>query len=721
MNFPVFWRRARSGPSSEGASSTARLFSWRAVLGVLGLAALAWSGALLLVSTIAHSGRWDLPSGKLLETILSSCQIEHVSRGSIATEHMICPTRLGAHEFPQVLKDALVASEDERFFSHGALEMRSTARAAWQYFLGNRQGGSTLTQQFARTLLLKKEDSLQRKLLEAVLAVRISALLSRQDILTRYMNVVPQARNMYGFDDPARFYFGVRVQDLTLAEAALLVGMLPEPNNRDPKNNPGAALNGALEVVDLMLAQNKITADAAEAARGELKRRVVGGRLRRGDERYARLEYRPYRDLALREARAGGIELAADYRLIVYLDGEFQRNLAAQICAIAGKHQAAGFFMRPSGQVLAVSGSCTYSGAWNRATDIARSIGSTGKLFPLIGVREASMSMRELVSTRPLRRPDWPSESNGSCLKRRAVTLDFALAQSCNRPWTEIAMRFGERLKAIVKRFGIDPPDAPALVPIGGIHTSPMKLTQAYAALDNDGLLPQVRFLVAVIGAKGNLLGVPPIKEMPRVMSPKVAATVLQDLRGPVRSGTARSANSVHALVYGKTGTSSRNEDALFVGLTRDFVGSFWLGYDRPAPMPGAHGGGEPAKAFAAITNFHYLKLARAELIAKREPKDEWSKFRKIAPPEPLRSALVFGAMLTMCLWLARKPQHTDAIQAAPSPEDAKHVGGEAADPEPATMPEPATTPESEPPVPSEDVVVDGPWGRVTEAQSSSL
>ena len=106
------------------------------------------------------------------------------------------------------------------------------------------------------------------------------------------------------------------------------------------------------------------------------------------------------------------MELAADYRLIVYMDGEFQRNLAAQVCAIAGKHQAAGFFMRPSGQVLAVSGSCSYSGAWNRAADIARSIGSTGKLFPLIGVREASMSMRELVSTRPLRWPDWPSESN---------------------------------------------------------------------------------------------------------------------------------------------------------------------------------------------------------------------------------------------------------------------------------------------------------------------
>ena len=116
-----------------------------------------------------------------------------------------------------------------------------------------------------------------------------------------------------------------------------------------------------------MLAQNKITDDAAEKAREELKRRVVGGRLRRGNEVYARFEYRPYRDLALREARASGSDLAADYRLVVYIDAEFQSRLAAQICVIAGKHQSAGVFMRPSGEVLAVSGSCTYSGEWNRA------------------------------------------------------------------------------------------------------------------------------------------------------------------------------------------------------------------------------------------------------------------------------------------------------------------------------------------------------------------
>ena len=179
-------------------------------------------------------------------------------------------------------------------------------------------------------------------------------------------------------------------------------------------------------------------------------------------------------------------------------------------------------------------------------------------------------------------------------------------------------MRLGQRVIEIVRRFDITPPNAPSLVPIGGVQTSPMKLAQAYAALENGGMLPQIRFLRAAIGPRGNIVGLPVRKDGPRVMSSATASSVLQALRGPVKRGTARGANSAHALVYGKTGTSSRNEDALFVGLTQDFVGSIWLGHDRPAPMPGVHGGGTPAKSFSKLTDFYYVRLAQDALRGKR-------------------------------------------------------------------------------------------------------
>jgi penicillin-binding protein 1A len=643
-------------PAPTGARSIPWAPALRVAVGTILIAVLIRSSILLLVGLAAQSDRWHLPNGELLEAILSSCQVEHSRRAGIDAEHMICPARLAAHEFPRALRDAVIASEDERFFSHGAVDFRSSMRAAWYSMSGDRQGGSTITQQLARSLLLRKEDSFERKVLEAVAAIRIFAILSRDEILTRYLNAVPHARNMSGFDEPAHHYFGVGVQDLTLAEAALLVGMLPEPNNRDPFKAPADAFDAAVGVLQRMHQQHKITADQAAGAEQELRRRVLGGNLRRGDKTYARIEYRPYRDLAMREAQANGIALPGDYRLIVYLDAAFQQTLMAQICAIAGPHQAAGFFMRPSGEVLATAGSCRYTGAWNRAADIARSIGSTGKLFPLIGAHEAGISLKYPVSTRPLRRPNWPAEPNSRCLARSKVRLDFALTYSCNRPWAEMAVRMGPRLDGIIERFDLAAPKSAALVPLGGINTSPLKLTRAYAALRNGGVLPPVRFLRAAIGPKGNVIGMPAAKAERRAMSQATAAAVLQDLRGPVRRGTARAANSVHALVYGKTGTSSRNMDALFVGLTQDFVGSIWLGHDRPSPMQGVHGGGAPAQAFARLTDFYYLRLAEARFRQHREEiaSGEWGKLRSLAPREPtIRNLAVLGSMGMSCWLLA--------------------------------------------------------------------
>lgn len=647
MIFAVLRRPSNGEIEDEGAA-------WRRVLRagitVLVLPILGLGITVALAKVIAQSNSWDLPGGRLLDTILSSCQFEHLNAAGIDVEHMICPTRLAAGEFPQVLKDAVIASEDERFFSHGAIDFPSTVRAAWRSLLGNRQGGSTITQQLARSMLLKKEDSAERKLLEAVLAIRIFARLTRAEIHTRYMNIVPHARNMYGFDDPARYYFGVGVQELTLAESALLVGMVPEPNNRDPLRAQDAAVESAVGVLQSMVAEEMITTEQAAQAEGELKRRIRNGKLRRGDKVYSRFEYRPYRDLAMREAKADGIKLPADYRLIVFMDPGFQSSLQTQICSITGPHQAAGAFMRPNGEVLALTGSCTYTGEWNRATDIARSIGSTGKLFPLIGAHEEGVSLNQRVSTWPLRPPRWPAEPNPLCRKRAKVSLEFALVQSCNRPWTEVAMRLGPRVLEIVRRFGITPPNAPSLVPIGGVQTSPMKLAQAYAALENDGKLPQVRFLIAAIGPRGNILGLPATKQGPRVMSRVTAAAVLQGLRGPVKRGTARVANSVHALVYGKTGTSSRNEDALFVGLTQDFVGSIWLGHDRPSPMPGIHGGGMPARTFSKLTDFYYVRLARTRFTeAGASP---WGRLRAFASRQPGITALTALGSLLMTFLL---------------------------------------------------------------------
>jgi penicillin-binding protein 1A len=179
-----------------------------------------------------------------------------------------------------------------------------------------------------------------------------------------------------------------------------------------------------------------------------------------------------------------------------------------------------------------------------------------------------------------------------------------------------------------------------------------MKLARAYATLRNGGVLPEVRYLQAAIGPKGNILGIPAEKAARRAMSTATASTVLQDLRGPVKRGTARAANSVHALVYGKTGTSSRNVDALFVGLTQDFVGSFWLGHDRPAPMPGVHGGGTPARAFSKLTDFYYVRAAQAR-FARQQQEVAGGEWGRIVPRRhTVHKIAILGSMLTSCFLL---------------------------------------------------------------------
>lgn len=395
-----------------------------------------------------------------------------------------------------------------------------------------------------------------------------------------------------------------------MAEAALLVGMLPAPNLRDPTADQDKAQERALEagerVLERMRDQQMISAAQYTRSARELRVRIFENKLTRGKAEYERLEFRPYRDFVVDELAQRGVTLPEDYRLLTNMDPRLQVWTVEQTAEIAGDHQAAGVFLRPSGELLAISGSRDYAeNSFNRAFKSVRSIGSTGKLFPMIGAHERPNVLRRKFSTQPVRDGDWPSEPNRRCAGN--VSLHYALTQSCNRPFTWLAQELGPNLTTIVKRFELKAPDSPLLVPLGGIETSPLLLARAYASLANGGQLPKVRGLVAMLGRSGKVeVAAPEAVSLP-VMTPATAKALLTDLRGPVESGTARNSASRHTMVYGKTGTSTANHDAWFVGVTRDYVGTFWIGDDRPQPMPGMTGGGLPARAFARVTDAYYL------------------------------------------------------------------------------------------------------------------
>jgi penicillin-binding protein 1A len=451
------------------------------------------------------------------------------------------------------------------------------------------------------------------------LAPRIERVLTKPEILAAYMNVVPHARGMNGFDAAARYFFGVPVNAIRLEEAALLVGMLPAPNDRDPARNPQAALESATRVLERMFEQDRISEAREQAAVSELTRRLEGGGLLRGHATIAKVEIRPYRDLAIAEAAHRGADVEDDYRLIVIMDPAVQGWVVDATERIAGPNQAAGVFIRPTGEVLGIAGSRDYvESSLNRAYRTRQQIGSTGKLFVLVAAYEYGISPNREFPSRSLDGRGWPAEPSRLC-KGRDMTLTEALTHSCNRPFTWAAYELAHRLTTVVDRFDLTPPDAPALVPLGGIETSPLRLARAYAAVANKGRLPRIRSLIAALGRRGNVLYAP-ASYSEAVMSPEIALRVRQALRSPVEAGTARLADSSHAIVYGKTGTTSRDKDALFVGLTNDYVGAFWIGDDHGQGMDHVVGGGAPARAFGWVTDAYYTSKAELVVRPDRDP-----------------------------------------------------------------------------------------------------
>jgi len=549
-----------------------------------------------------------LPSGEVLREALRSCQFVRYS----GREYTLCPQRLAYRDFPKHLANALIASEDRAFFEHHGIDKRAILHAALTNIgrslrerrLVTRRGGSTITQQFARTLFLDERAGFGRKLEEVALAPRIEATLSKRQILAGYMNIVPHARGMNGFDAAARHFFGVPVGSVDLAEAALLVGMLPAPNDRDPVRRPEPAYEAAVRVLERMEDQGMIGGAELKRAESLLRSRILGRKLKRGRTALRHEETRPYRDLAVAEAKQNGAPLDDDYRLISHMDPGLQDRIVDATRRIAGRYQAAGVFIRPTGEVLGIAGSRDYvESSLNRAFQSTQPIGSTGKLFVLVAAHESALDPKRQFSDRPLRDGGWPAEPNRQC--RHDMTLAQAFAESCNRPFAWAAVELENKLTRVVNRFELKPPDAPVLVPLGGIEASPLMLARSYAAVANDGGLPPVRALVAALGRAGNILHTPST-DAQRVMSSEAAAAVLRTLRAPVHHGTARHAASRRAVVYGKTGTTTGNQDALFVGMTKDFVGAFWVGADNNRSMRGVVGSGAPAKAFARVTDAYY-------------------------------------------------------------------------------------------------------------------
>ncbi|MFN5193635.1 MAG: transglycosylase domain-containing protein [Cyanobacteriota bacterium] len=574
---------------------------------VLGLGAMAGGGLLLLAI-----GSLTIPIRGSLATVRGPLVLYDARSRPVTTAEGRQHRELdGLTAFPPVLIRALLASEDSRFWWHPGVDPIGTARALVTNVLGGRvlEGGSTLTQQLARSLYpesVGEGETLERKWRELLVALQLEARFSKRDLLLSYLNRVYLGVG-WGFEDASRRYFGRSASDLDLEQAALLVGLLPSPNGYDPCLDPQAALDARNRVLAKMVETGRIGADDARAAR----RRPI--RLASTACRASQAKTVPYysdqvrRDLA---ALVGG-EVAAEGNFLIdtHLDpviqAEVERLLRRRLEGSRDLRVGQGAVVvldSRSGGIVAIAGGRDYrQSQFNRATMALRQPGSTFKLMTYAAALERGLRPTDRIACGTL---NWQGQTfAGGC--GGSLSLTQGLAVSSNT----VALRLGQRvgLDTVVQKardLGITAPlqPVPGLV-LGQSEVTLLELTGAYAAGANDGIwhapstirrvtdaeicpdsLGEQRSGTGRCGreANGDRAAVIPGR---RVMASSSARSLQSMLRAVVRSGTGGAA-SLGGREGGKTGTTNRGRDLLFVGFDpgRHLVAGIWLGNDDNTP-----------------------------------------------------------------------------------------------------------------------------------------
>ena len=488
------------------------------------------------------------------------------------------------------LQHAFIAIEDHRFFKHPGVDPIALGRAAIHDIrsAGPTQGGSTLTQQLARTLFLSNKRSLDRKVREAVLALMIEFALTKQQILELYLNRIYLSGGVYGVETMSQRLFGKRARDLNLAESALIAGLARAPSTLSPWSNLDGAMARSRVVLTRMREEGLITAQQERAAmQTRLKiRPFTGGPNPRGG--YAKEYLRQlFRD------QFGG-DHPPDWRVQTTFVPEIQRIAERAIDDSLRRFnkpalQVALVALDPrTGDIVALVGGRDFTKSqFNRAIRSKRQPGSAFKPFLYAAALERGFTpvsvLQGLTTIAPQGPDEWaPRNANGATSD--ALTLRAALLESDNRAATLLQQRIGSGpVLRLASTAGMhDLPDVPSLSLGTGVVT-PLALTTAFAMFPNGGYSVRPRGLVRVVDADGDVVLDNPV-ESEQVISPQVAYQMVSLLSDVVDRGTAAAARQwgVTFPAGGKTGTTNEYKDAWFVGFTSSLVAGVWVGFDQP-------------------------------------------------------------------------------------------------------------------------------------------
>lgn len=556
-----------------------------------------------------------------------SSQIFDVNGKLITTIHSV-ENRLpvSINKIPKNLQNAFIAAEDVRFYQHSGIDPRGILRAIWSNITnrGIAEGGSTITQQLARNALLSQDQTIKRKIQEAFLSLQIERQYSKQEILEMYMNQIYFGQGAYGVQTAAQIYFGKNVEDLNLAECAMIAGIPKSPNYYSPSSNLKAAKERQSVVLDQLVKYDYIdSATALKAKNTEIKL------VNRNTTTTATASYFTDYVLQLLIEKYGADAVYKDgLKVYTSLDIEMQTAAEQAMNQLLPTRRTENGIKQPQGALVAIDPHNGHIKAmvggrgndqFNRAVLAERQPGSAFKPFVYLAALESGFTPASIIDDKPISFGSW-SPMNYDRRFRGPVTMRTALEQSLNVVTVKLAQQVGiDKTLYYAQQMGIstlvltgNTNDRNLAMSLGGLTrgVTPLEIASAYGVLANGGVRVEPLAIIKVVDRNGKVIEETLPRE--RVVVNERSAYLLTDmLRGAINQGTGAGAYFGRPAA-GKTGTTSDYKDAWFVGYTPDLAAAVWMGYDNADYLSGITGGTIPATIWQS-----FMREASTKYVAR--------------------------------------------------------------------------------------------------------
>ena len=606
---------AISSANQRNKKSSSTFTVKRVIIGMVILSLMAGIGVGIGFLTASMNTKADL-SQDILPPV--SSQIYDSAGNELANIHATenrLPVKI--EQVPVNLQHAFIAIEDNRFYEHNGIDPRGLLRAAWSNINDREisEGGSTITQQLAKNAYLTQERTMQRKIQEMFLAMKLEKQYTKQEILELYLNQIYFGQGAYGVEAAARTYFGKDVDKLNLSECALLAGTPKSPNYYSPFNDVQAAKSRRNVVLDQMVKYGYIGRMEAQDAKNEELKLAQPAQLT--DKREAAY-FIDYVTQILIDKYGADAVYKEGLKVYTTIDMDMQHKAEAAVAGNLPDYGAdANGVMQPQASLVAIDPTTGYikamvggrgSDQFNRATLAERQPGSAFKPFVFAAALENGFTPDTVIEDSPITINGW-SPQNDSRRFSGPVTMRTVATFSMNVPTVKIAQKITmDKAIYYAQEMGIttfvldgEQNDRNFATSLGGLTkgVTPLELTSAYGTFANKGLYVPHTAITKVLDRNGKILeqAEPQAKI---VLSEESAADLTSMLEDVILKGTGKRA-AIGRPAAGKTGTTSNYHDAWFVGYTPDLVAGVWVGNDNNTSLDGIMGGQTPAAIWSSF------------------------------------------------------------------------------------------------------------------------